>query len=367
MKDDLNPNESRLWCRLNDEVNNIMLFMTDLHEDILIDSDVWLIDGTFKTSPRNFNQVLNIMAVNTLKKKYITVSHILLGGKKESDYTFALNTFLSQIVSSFHFLRVEVIICDFEKGLINAIQNSINNFHLNEQLNRTIRIQRCLFHYAQCLFKTFSKYYSRNNTTKQMKQILYILLYAPYLEWNLLTKWIYNLSKRKNNINQFLLYYKKIWIENKNIWHVDNHFQVSVLTNCALESYHRRLNATLRTSPSIEQFSQGLYTFDMKNLRELRVHHDQINKYQKFLLKKDMIIGMMESILENLPLLDDLAQSSSAASASLSISADAENWSLYDESHNDLITKTMFDDNLDNNFEIIDSNIDKILNQFNQQ
>ena len=64
MKDDLNPNESRLWCRLNDEVNNIMLFMTDLHEDILIDSDVWLIDGTFKTSPRNFNQVLNIMAVN---------------------------------------------------------------------------------------------------------------------------------------------------------------------------------------------------------------------------------------------------------------------------------------------------------------
>lgn len=199
-----------------------------------------------------------------------------------------------------------------------------------------------------------------------MKQILYILLYAPYLEWNLLTKWIYNLSKRKNNINQFLLYYKKVWIENKDIWHVENHFQASVLNNCALESYHRGLNAALRASPSIEQFSQELYTFDMKNLRELKVHHDQINKYQKFLLKKDMIIGMMEKILENIPLLDEEAQSTKITSTS-SISHDVEDWNLYDESHNDLITKTMFDDNLDNNSEVIDNNIDKILDQFNEQ
>ena len=223
MKDDLNPTESRLWCRLNDEVNNLMLFMTDLHEDILIDSDVWLIDGTFRTAPRNFNQVINIMAVNTLKKKYITVAHLLINGKKEADYTFSLNTFLTQIVSSFHFLRVEIIICDFEKALMNAIQNSKNNFHLNEQLNRTIKIQGCLFHYSQCLFRTFSKYYSRKNTTKQMKQILYILLYAPYLEWNLLTNWINNLFKKKNNITQFLLYYKKVWIENRYIWHIEDH------------------------------------------------------------------------------------------------------------------------------------------------
>ena len=79
-----------------------------------------------------------------------------------------------------------------------------------------------------------------------------------------------------------------------------------------------------------------------------------------------MIIGMMETILDNLPLLDEDAQSSTTASTS-SISHDAEDWSLYDESHNDLITKTMFDDNLDNNSEVIDNNIDKILDQFNEQ
>ena len=89
MKDDLNPNENRLWCRLNDEVNNIMLFMTDLHEDILIDSDVWLIDGTFRTSPRNFNQVLNIMAVNTLKKIYYSCSYII-GWKKRVRIYFCI-------------------------------------------------------------------------------------------------------------------------------------------------------------------------------------------------------------------------------------------------------------------------------------
>lgn len=172
-----------------------------------------------------------------------------------------LNTFLTQIVSSFHFIRVEIIICDFEKALMNAIQNSINNFHLNEQLNRTIKIQGCLFHYSQCLFRTFSKYYSRKNTTKQMKQILYILLYAPYLEWNLLTNWINNLFKKKNNITQFLLYYKKVWIENRYIWHIEDHFNVSVLINCALESYHRRLNSVLMASPSIEEFLKIIHSY----------------------------------------------------------------------------------------------------------
>lgn len=197
-----------------------------------------------------------------------------------------------------------------------------------------------------------------------MKKILYILLYGPYIEWKVLTNWISELCKRQNNIIQFLFYYKKVWLANKNIWHVEDHFKASVLTNCALESYHRRLNSTVMASPSLEEFSQKLYSFDMKNLRELKTHQDQILKYQKFLLKKDTILDTMNRILEDLPLLkdDDAAQQSTSSNIH-----DAEEWCIYDENKNDLITETMFGENLDENSTIIDSNIDKILDQFNQQ
>lgn len=64
----------------------------------------------------------------------------MLNCKNESDYTFVLNTFSSQIVSSTQFLTFEVIISHLEKALINGIQNLINNYHLNEQLNKIIKI-----------------------------------------------------------------------------------------------------------------------------------------------------------------------------------------------------------------------------------
>lgn len=39
-----------------------------------------------------------------------------------------------------------------------------------------------------------------------MKQILYIFLYAPYINWDDLIQWFDQLIKRKNNVMQFLFY-----------------------------------------------------------------------------------------------------------------------------------------------------------------
>lgn len=66
LPDDINKNKNRLWCRTFDEVNELAIFMTDLHEDFLINADIWLIDGTFRTTPKGFNQIVNIMGVNTM-------------------------------------------------------------------------------------------------------------------------------------------------------------------------------------------------------------------------------------------------------------------------------------------------------------
>ena len=98
--DFLNPLIKRQWARIYDEINGILIFITDLHEDYFLDSDIWMIDDTFKTSPNEYNQVLNIMGANLLKNTYSTVAHILLKGKREIDYTNCLTLFISQIVNS---------------------------------------------------------------------------------------------------------------------------------------------------------------------------------------------------------------------------------------------------------------------------
>ena len=193
-----------------------------------------------------------------------------------------------------------------------------------------------------------------------MKQILYIFLYAPYINWDDLIQWFDQLIKRKNNVMQFLFYQQKVWIHNKNLWHVVELYHGSVLTNCAIESYHRRLNSFIRASPSIEEFSKSLFNFDMKNYRELKTNQSQITKYQKFILKKDEISNLMEQILKESPQI--LKENNSEDLTS--IENNSEEWYPYDESHNDLISRIIFDENLDNNTKIIDRNINNLLDQF---
>lgn len=110
-----------------------------------------MIDGTFRMSSKGYSQIKNVMGANTLKNTYLTVAHILINCKKEEDYTLALKNLLNQIVTEIPHLRIQMVISDFEKALLNGIQNALNEFNINEQLKRNIKIQGCLFHYAQCL------------------------------------------------------------------------------------------------------------------------------------------------------------------------------------------------------------------------
>lgn len=87
-----------------------------------------------------------------------------------------------------------------------------------------------------------------------MKKILYVLLYSPFLNWETLIKWFKEILSYNLDAHQFLLYFKKEWINNRYIWHVGKHPLEAVLTNCALESYNKKLNSELKTNPSIESF-----------------------------------------------------------------------------------------------------------------
>ena len=49
------------------------------------------------------------------------------------------------------------------------------------------------------------KNYSKNKTTIEMKTILYILLYSPFIEWTTLLEWFNKLIKYKTDSYQFFI------------------------------------------------------------------------------------------------------------------------------------------------------------------
>lgn len=72
---DIDPKVLRHWCRIHDEVNGIIIFMCDFHEDYLVNSDIWMINGAFRSAPKGYNQILNTMGGNTLKILFL-LQHI---------------------------------------------------------------------------------------------------------------------------------------------------------------------------------------------------------------------------------------------------------------------------------------------------
>lgn len=60
--------------------------------------------------------------------------------KKQSDYEFALKSFLSLLTSAIPYLKIKIIVCDFEKVLINCIHKSFNESNINQNLKRDIKL-----------------------------------------------------------------------------------------------------------------------------------------------------------------------------------------------------------------------------------
>lgn len=205
-------------------------------------------------------------------------------------------------------------------------------------------------------FEILSK---KKSVTKEMKKVLYVLLFSPYLNWEKLNEFINQLLIEKSKVQQFLMYFQKVWIKNKKIRYVGEHIQESILTNCALESYHKRLNSALEASSSVENFYNDLFAFDMKNLREIKSREKEPNKYNTFLAKKEEIYELMKEIVK------ECAKDNEELDPDLAIvDENAEEWCEYNEHNNQVFTGFLFENSLSNNSSIIDMHMNQILDQF---
>ena len=100
---------------------------------VLSETNFYFVDGTFKTSPKLFKQVLNFMA--EYKGKVVPVFHCTLTSKSRALYIAVLE----HLVQKFPQFKPQTIMSDFEASLTLALR----------EIFPRVRIAGCRFHFGQ--------------------------------------------------------------------------------------------------------------------------------------------------------------------------------------------------------------------------
>ena len=123
------------------------------------DCDDFFIDGTFKSSPKGYYQLLNIFGYIRKRDFYLSIANIALSNKAYELYEKVFKEF-------FHFYEMynihinfseKSIMCDYEKSLRAAIKNNFDK----------IKLRGCYFHFAKAIYKKCKAY---NLFTKEKKK-----------------------------------------------------------------------------------------------------------------------------------------------------------------------------------------------------
>lgn len=191
-------------------------------------ADMLLVDGTFRIVPSTFSkdyQMLNFMVHVIDTDLYLPILHLLMKGKKHEDYKFAF----SQASLYIDFKKYKYISCDFEVSLIDTLKEFGNG-----------DIRGCYFHYTQCIRRKFIYLYA--NPTKLQWKAYQVYRILPFLEKSTFDSVIQLLKENSDTFKQFESYYEKQWLPKYDI--IEKYSMTNdILTNDALESYHKQLNS----------------------------------------------------------------------------------------------------------------------------
>jgi hypothetical protein len=154
----------------------VMIFMTTANTRLLSTCDTIFIDGTFRTAPHPYYQLVTIHALH--RGVVIPTCFCLLSGKSIGHY----RQLLSHI--SIRVRRVtrrrwnpQNVICDFELALITALQTELPG----------CRIRGCYFHFTQSLWRKVASLglvtqYRRNSRHgRKIRKIIQKIMAIGYL------------------------------------------------------------------------------------------------------------------------------------------------------------------------------------------
>ncbi|WUR02125.1 MULE domain-containing protein [Vairimorpha necatrix] len=222
--------------------------------------DTFVVDGTFKSSPRGFYQIV-VFHEHIFGKSFPYI-YILLKGKSERSYSRAFDK-CKELVT----LNVENFVTDFERGLVNALRMSFPEANCNG----------CLFHLGQAAYKRvgairdIKKFKNDSNYNLVFKKILR-LAFVPIRDVRVFYKDI-KIFIQDNSITttaNFQLYFKNNYsvfyvtrednggraVANINFWNVFDRVKNEIpRTSNIAESGNKTINKRMETrNPNIALF-----------------------------------------------------------------------------------------------------------------
>ena len=125
-----------------DNVLGVLIFATDENLMVMQRCPDLYIDGTFRTTPKPYAQYVTIHGY--YNKRVITLASCLLSGKSSAHYKQVLQVLKRNVRQlTGHHLRPMRVVCDFELGIISAVETELP----------AARLCGCLFHFCQSLYR----------------------------------------------------------------------------------------------------------------------------------------------------------------------------------------------------------------------
>lgn len=148
--------------------SRIIIFSSEFKKKYFLQSEVLLIDGTFKIAPQGFLQVLTIQSL--LFGRVFPLAYVFMCDKKESSYAKVFSKLKTLLTT----LNPKYIITDFERALINSVVSEFPAAISNG----------CIFHFGQAIWKRIQalkqvKRYKLDKLYKQMVMMLLNLAFVP--------------------------------------------------------------------------------------------------------------------------------------------------------------------------------------------
>lgn len=219
-----------------------------------------LLDGTYKSRPTDYAQVLNGVGYLNNADRYCPIFHILMEDQKAETYLFTLK----MVFMIFNFTNLKTIHTDFEAAELLALKSL---FRKNEEGKRKYRLQGCLFHFVQRIEQNLHEL--EDPLLDKYKRAF---LNTPYLtenDFNEFMSYMENISK----IKEFYSYFNRQWgLKGKlsrEIWSIPADDPFMNLTNDGVERYNKEANVEL-DHPNLMVFIQKTADIDTRILMNIR-------------------------------------------------------------------------------------------------
>lgn len=241
-----------IWDHTDTDRNRIVMFGTAENISLLSEFKHWCIDGTFKTAPLVFVQLLTVHAL--VDEKAVPLVYVLLCNKQEGTY----RKVLTKIKNLEPYIQPESVICDFEAGLFNAI---------NKVFPET-EVVGCFFHLGQNLWRKIQELkltdsYRTSEVIRLQCKMLIALAFVPIRD----VQFAFEVIAEHFNVEMkpLLLYWEKNYV-GRRLLNIPARFPIE-----KWNLFERTTRNLPRTNNSVEAWHNSFKT-------SVACHHPGVNK-----------------------------------------------------------------------------------------